>query len=270
MPHLAHPLNKLRNGLYVSGWREAIVGFMHLAMIKLIRPEQVEITLRDGLTLRFNYPNQMPTVLVCFGDYIDPEYDYLLPHVGPKDLIVDVGAGIGQFALPMAKRGALVDAWEPVGANFNMLLANIAANDVITHTHPRAIAMGEDNKGITIVGSGLLSHVEKGKGKPLPSTTIDIEYPDQRIKILKVDTAGSEEKVLFGATRLLQERRAQYLVILLSNPVIDILPDIASFGYQFFFWSPKTRQRQNLADLSRTSILDRQIWPARQIMAEAL
>jgi FkbM family methyltransferase len=269
MPHLAHPLNKLRNGLYVAGWRKALTGFLNLALIKAMRPQEVEIMLKGGLALRFHYPHQMPTVLVCFGDYIDPEYNYLLPRIAPGDLVVDVGAGIGQFTLPFAKRGAIIEAFEPVPENMGMLAYNVGNNGVAGSVRFFNAAVAEHDRGISIDMAGLMSRPME-HGALFPSTTLDIQYPDQRIKVLKVDTAGGEEKVFAGAANLLEERRAQYLVVLLSNPVIEMLPLIASYGYRPFFWNPKTRQKQFLTDLTRTAILDRQIWPARQIMAEAM
>jgi FkbM family methyltransferase len=264
--HLADPITKLRTGLATVGWRQTLAGLARLTFLKVVRPHIVEIELKDGLRLRFAYPAQMPTALVAFGDYVDPEYNFLTHIVLPGDRIVDVGGGIGTFALPMARRGAVVDVYEPVLANANTLMRNAIDNGLGTiRLHPLALS-DEDVRLST--GTAALNPLS-GEGDAMPWTTLDAEFPTARLEVLKVNTAGSEVAVLRSGTTLLRERRAHYLVLLLSEALIAYLPTLAGYGYRIFYWHPQRREKVDLADLDRTTVLHRQPWPARHILAEA-
>lgn len=245
---LASKLSKLQTGIHAVGFKAALAGLLRLSYLKLRRPRYAELRLRSGVTLRFEYPGQMPTVLVMFGDYIDPEYAFLEQVVSPGDRVVDIGAGIGQFALAMARRGATVECYEPVIENVNMLAWNAKTNGFGDSVHLRHVAVGKDTRGVNLVNSGygsaasLRTHMD-GLGET-PSTTIDAELLlGPQIKVLKLNVAGGEPAVLQGAREFLRRRRAEYLVMLLSLELIEMLPLIAACGYRFFYPAPSGRMQ---------------------------
>ena len=70
--------------------------------------------------------------LINYGEWEEKEVQMLLhAFVSEGDIILDVGANIGSFTVPMAKavgRHGMIYAWEPLRENYHKLVANIALN----------------------------------------------------------------------------------------------------------------------------------------------
>ena len=70
--------------------------------------------------------------LIDYGEWEEKELQMLLhAFVTEGDIILDVGANIGSFTIPMAKAvgiHGMVYAWEPLRGNYQKLVANIALN----------------------------------------------------------------------------------------------------------------------------------------------
>lgn len=125
---------KLGWGLRVAGPVAALGGMGRLARVWLMRPDHAEVQLRCGPVLEFEYPGQFPPALLVFGDFIDPEFDFLRDVARPDWLVLDVGAAIGQFSMfaAICLPHATVHAIEPSGANVKTLLRNVVRNGVET------------------------------------------------------------------------------------------------------------------------------------------
>jgi len=61
----------------------------------------------------------------------------------PGDIVFDVGANIGVFALCAAKQGAHVYAYEPIPATFELLQQNIHLHGLDNIVHPRNIGLSD-------------------------------------------------------------------------------------------------------------------------------
>src|SRR5690606_3536372 len=158
--------------------------------------------LADGTVLEGTAEGTFLMVLneiVHKNEYTPPE----LP-IGPEDVVVDIGANVGVFAVMAAKRTrGPVLAFEPFPENFRYLERNARANGL---THLRAFRQAvADQVGTTRLyvgdmagGNSLIDHNIKGRLEDfieVPVTTLRAICEDhglERIDFLKVDCEGAE------------------------------------------------------------------------------
>ena len=139
------------------------------------------------------------------------------------DLVLDVGANVGQFAEGLRKfgyRGEIV-SFEPLVSAYNDLM-KASSRDVMWHVHPRC-AVGDYDGSVVIniagnsVSSSILSmtelHESAAKGSAYVGTervpicrldSMDLSCFDNSKKpFLKIDTQGFEWQVLDGASNIM-------------------------------------------------------------------
>ncbi len=128
----------------------------------------------------------------------------------PGDVVVDVGAFVGLYTIALAKRvgphGSVV-AFEPDPTNFAWLQRHVVLNRVQHHVTLVRAAVADRAGEAGFLSRDNESHlgdVQKG-GLRVPVTTLDEEFPTQRVDLLKVDVEGHEEQVLRGGMRLLSD-----------------------------------------------------------------
>jgi FkbM family methyltransferase len=87
--------------------------------------------------------NEMETRLILDEIVVDKLYFQEGVSVSPGDIVLDVGANIGVFALCAAKQGAQVYAYEPIPGTFELLQQNIHLHGLDNVVHPRNIGLSE-------------------------------------------------------------------------------------------------------------------------------
>ncbi|MHA7276376.1 FkbM family methyltransferase [Arthrobacter sp. Hz1] len=130
----------------------------------------------------------------------------------PGSLVIDVGANIGNHSLFFAIECACrVIAYEPVSSTADILNRNIDLNFSYGLIEPRRIALGaaagsarlkrlpEDNVG----GAQLVSD---GFGS-IPLSSLDQEYFDMPVSLIKIDAEGMDFEVLSGGMDLIERDR---------------------------------------------------------------
>ncbi len=138
-------------------------------------------------------------------------WGHLMSQVTGNDVIVDVGAFIGLYTIALAKRvgppGHVV-AFEPEPSTFAWLQRHVALNEVGNKVKLVCAAVGDQVGKIRFSeGLELQSHVaaDGETGRAVTATTLDAEFPQERVDLLKIDVEGYEEKVLLGGARLLKD-----------------------------------------------------------------
>jgi FkbM family methyltransferase len=146
-----------------------------------------------------------------FNDEHEVRERHWHPKVG--DVVVDVGAGIGSYALPAMAAGAHVIAYSPEESEG--LLRVIYANQHVSGTIS-LIKHGLSSKPghITCDGHAYYFHDARGPEEKLPGfdvTTLDAEnHP--RVDWIKIDVEGQELEVLRGAAETIKKFKPKILV----------------------------------------------------------
>ncbi|WP_315716765.1 MULTISPECIES: FkbM family methyltransferase [unclassified Bradyrhizobium] len=187
-PMLTRVVNMLGAGPVDVGYQGANFRFYH----------QVSATERGAL---FN------------PDYNREELDFLRSHVPPGGVVVDVGANVGTFALPLARHvgpDGLVIAVEPHPVTHARLSFNRAAS-ALPQVRLLAVAAGESDGEVMIETDGAnlgASHIVTGeagaeafKVPSLRLQTILAQAGAARVDALKIDVEGFEDRVLTGFFR---------------------------------------------------------------------
>ncbi len=87
--------------------------------------------------------SEMETRLILDEIVVDKPYFQEGVSISPGDIVLDVGANIGVFALCAAKQGAHVYAYEPIPATFELLQQNIHLHGLDNIVHPRNIGLSD-------------------------------------------------------------------------------------------------------------------------------
>ena len=197
--------------------------------------------------------------------------------VKPGDRLVDVGANIGYFTVLMAKLAGphgKVMAFEPEPSNFDLLTTNVRCNGYANVELRRAavsdlagettLFLSEENPGDHRLG------VDTDRSRLIvPACTLDVELAGswRPLRLVKIDTQGSEFAVLRGAARLLSE--SQHLTIVLEYSPSDLerareepvamLRFLAGHGLQPFQLAPGGRTAlstfERLEEMARSGVM---------------
>jgi FkbM family methyltransferase len=132
----------------------------------------------------------------------------------PGDVIIDIGAHIGMFAIYAALRfpQVVIHAFEPFPENFERLKQNLDRNGITT-VRINQQAVSGDGRLLEMVTDALNSGgstchsrtLEYERRTGIPSTTLDQIFDSlgvDKCKLLKIDCEGSEYEILFSTHSL--------------------------------------------------------------------
>jgi len=169
------------------------------------------------------------------GSYDDEEIAFLVPYIAPGSLVLDVGASLGFYTIPLAlaarEVGARVLAIEPVGRNCEAIRRNVALNGLEDTVSVMQCALGSAPSTVTL-------HVESGgsgnativtgldpaeverhdrAGNTGSTEVVSVERLDavefdgtlagRSCSLMKLDAEGFELDILLGASSFLQVHR---------------------------------------------------------------
>lgn len=265
--------DKMLWGGRVVGVSAATRGAVRLGYLYARRPNRSEIQLRSGQVLEFAFPSQVPTALLAFGDFIDPEFAFLRKVHRPGWVVADVGAAIGQFALfaatlPVAK----VHAFEPSAANVAALSRNIVRNGVgdRVEVHKTAFSNAESEAYFETTASTWLSGISECGTELVSVRTLTADFQRlglDHVSILKINVAGFEPQVIEGASDFLAKGKADILIMLLGLASLPWYAKLATYGYRFFYFHPHKSTLYEVTAFDANSVLGHRPWPARNIIA---
>src|SRR3989344_8344175 len=125
--------------------------------------------------------------------------------VNKKSIVIDAGAHIGTFAIPIASKVGKVIAFEPSIEAFTLLSRNVQENRVSIRAVHKALG-NKTGSGTLVVrntsNAGANTLIEGGD---IPITTLDSEVA--HADLIKIDVEGMELDVLIGGSKLIERAR---------------------------------------------------------------
>jgi FkbM family methyltransferase len=265
--------DKTRWGYRTVGLTRTIRGLARMVLLHLHRPERSEVRLRSGQVLEFAFPSQVPSALLVFGDYIDPEFAFLTRLRLTDCIVADVGAAIGQFTVFAATLPAsFIHAFEPSAANAEALLRNVQRNRVGDRVtiHKIAFSEAESEAYFQTSPNTWLSALSDTGTERVCVRTLAAEFERlglDHVAVLKINVAGFEPKVLEGAEPFLARGGADILILLLGLGSLPWYARLAGYGYRFFYFYPAEITLYEVTAFDASAVLDRRPSPARNIIA---
>jgi FkbM family methyltransferase len=141
-------------------------------------------------------------------DYEPAVWNELLGSVESGDVVADVGANVGLYAVALARRvgpTGRVIAYEPDAANAELLCRNIELNGVGRVVEVCELAVGSAPGELPFLSDRQQSRVDPAGESRVRVVALDDEL--ERIALLKIDVEGLECDVLDGARSLLADER---------------------------------------------------------------
>lgn len=149
-----------------------------------------------------------PDNLLGLHEVLDGAYDIVGLELDPGEVILDLGANIGAFAVWASKRfpGARIHCYEPVPENFERLTVNVAGIPSVA-VMDRAAVIGDDTAITVRIAPGRCNDGEwscrddKGiahdAGRAIEVSAVAASKLP-RCAVLKIDTEGCEREILEG------------------------------------------------------------------------
>ena len=191
----------------VRNWPVMLAAFLH---VPLRRPFTIELR---GSGTRFKVRSPMD-VWIIKETCLDRDYEWGGTVLQDGWVILDVGAGLGDFAICAARchSRSTVHAYEPFPESFVLLQENVRLNRLENvHAYPYAVSGIQPGSATLYTGaSEAVQHSTiPGPGRPGPdaievsSMTLDRIFEDLGLEscdFLKMDCEGAEYEILFHAS----------------------------------------------------------------------
>ena len=224
------------------------------------------VSARHGIFLVNVWDMYVSAALMAYGEWSDEEVQVMGLNLALDSTVVDVGANIGAFSVPLAKRvpqGRLI-AIEPQRVVSQLLSANIQLNG-LPNVDVRRMVLGNSSGSFKIpekhpqrldnFGGLAASKVEGGSGDEgqmddhegwdtVQSMTLD-ELRLAKLDLIKVDAQGMDAEVLQGGRETIQKHQPD-LYIEHESSSRDIYDLVRSMGpYRCYFHAPKLYSKNN-------------------------
>jgi FkbM family methyltransferase len=180
-----------------------------------------------------------------YGDYSELEMDVMRKYVNAESVVVDVGANIGAFTIPLARIAKKVHAFEPQLDVINVLDKNIHENNLTNVTlwqyalgykkEPATYNPRPESPGEVQIYAPSSSRIHESQGVEttlvLPLDSLNLT-PD----FIKIDAEGMEIDILIGGVETLKTHRP-YLFMETQpdseKDMIDILSQLHYWCFKF-------------------------------------
>jgi len=215
--------------------------YLYVALyLNLIKSEHIILESRNGIKIKLRVNS---TDIMAFTHvWLLHEYDRSEFEINDADIVIDIGAHIGLFALfasQFCKNGKIY-CFEPVKENFKLLEANLILNNIKNIIAVNA-AISTNNDNVTIYlnedESGHSMYVTGSKKIQVKSVTLQDVFDSNKLEkcnFIKIDCEGEEYEIINS----------------LSTPYFD---KINKMCIEYHFVDTKPELLQNMINKLQTS-----------------
>lgn len=213
---------------------------------------------RDGYMIANKNDAYIGKSIIKYGEFSEHELSLFSQIVQNTDNVIEVGANYGSHTLRLchlANQGT-VFAIEPQRVIFQALCGNIAINSIFNCHCIQKACSDIDNLPITVPEAdfnepnnfGGISMIEIANSTTRDKTvTLDTLFSSlNRLKLLKIDAEGMEEKVLSGSRQLIKRTRP---ILFVENDRVSksesLIKEVFSQGYRAFWYVSKIYNPSN-------------------------
>jgi FkbM family methyltransferase len=187
----------------IKNWQTMLKVFLGLSV-----PRPILIDLKNGLRFQVRTPMD---IWVLKEACIEHQYEGASVAIRDNWNILDVGAGLGDFAVTVAKEHphSTIYAYEPFPESFKLLLENVRLNQIKNVlAFPQAIGAQTGSMRLHAVSSeavqqSTVAPVEAGQAIQVESIALDEVLPElnlTHLDYMKMDCEGAEYDIFFNAS----------------------------------------------------------------------
>jgi FkbM family methyltransferase len=191
--------------------------------------------------------------LSIYGQYCESEVSLFRQIIREGDIVVDAGANIGAFAVPISQMigdNGLLYAFEPQPFLCSVLSTNLLTNGC-SNARPMSVALGDEMGKITVQNinyaaknnfGGISFATERANvaknsaALGIPKMRLDDILDVPRLRLIKADVEGMELALLNGAKDLLETHKPYlYLECDSPEPADPLIAFLKQYDYQCFW-----------------------------------
>jgi FkbM family methyltransferase len=192
-----------------------------------------------------------------YGEYSELEMAFFAQVVKPGDVVLDVGANIGAFTVPLAQivgdTGG-VFAFEPQPFIHNILCGNLALNSLLNVIVNRSIVSSKPGVqpipaiDYRVAGNFGGFACDEPRGQ-IPTNVVTLDaFQLKRCDFIKIDVEGMERDVLLGAARTIATHRPLlYIECDREGKTFALLETLKRLGYEWRLHEPPLFNPDNFA-----------------------
>jgi len=179
-----------------------------------------------GLNLAYNHLHDLAAIIEC--SVLDV---YNLRYIPRGSVVVDLGAGIGEFAImaseAVGNQGNVI-AIEPSPEDYEILIYNINQNHC-DNIIPLNVAVSDEEGKIELEFQG---QKFTASSKPLRKIINELNIPIDRIKFIKMDIEGGEKFVIPSILDII--KNLDFLAIEIHEGYAkELIPFMEKYGFTF-------------------------------------
>jgi FkbM family methyltransferase len=208
--------------------------------------DALELKISDGVTLAVPASLQSTTTYVLLEQerWFEKEMDFLRHWLRPGMTVIDIGANLGVYSLPMARLvgpAGHVFAYEP-GSETRALLERNRELNKATNLHISPCALSDRaREGRLVFGGSSETNAlgDSGAGETVRITSLDSEDAARGwapLDFMKIDAEGEEERILAGGRHFFARHSPLVMVEINSDGKLNerLRSLFPAIGYRLF------------------------------------